>query len=99
MTLLSTTEGCWLLDEQLVEWNRREYSGDGFGGGAVAVGILHAAKLLSERRTESPFESVGDFSRISGRVDDVAGAFATLLSHPDINNGKRKRRGFHDAAR
>ena len=47
---------------------------------------------------EGALECCADGSGLSGRVEHVAGAFAALLAHADVDHGQRERGGFHDAA-
>ncbi len=91
-------ERCGLLDEQVFEGNGGQDLGDGFGGGAIAVGVGHAAEFFAECGSEGTFECSGDRGGIGGNVEDVAGAFAALLAHADVDDGKRERSRFHDAA-
>ena len=55
-------------------------------------------EFFAECGSESALECGGDGGGIGGHVDDVAGAFAALLAHADVDDGEREGCGLHDAA-
>jgi len=90
-------QGRGLLDKQAAERNSGEDAGDGFSGGSVAVGVLHAAQGFSELRIEGLAEGAEDCGGFSRRVDHVAGALAALLAQAHVDGGQGEGGGFHDA--